>query len=212
MSLGKRRVIKDHTNIVITCQLVLQINGTKYVSRQKMTICKYIFRKVVRSSSGNFFVLSLYCSCLFFFNCCWNWRDRWDWLATLSMLMMKVQSDDSDLQTGVLTVGHHCLLLFISQPDKCMGICYRSFRKLFVRTRSTLIVSNLNAMKKTEWLTDFNHDEKALLASWLSILDLRRNCYSSDSSVFRSWSLLLCYSESESSTSICLENHLDMYW
>ena len=144
--------------------------------------------------------------------CCWNWRDRWDWLATLSMLMMKVQSDDSDLQTGVLTVGHHCLLLFISQPDKCMGICYWSFRKLFVRTRSTLIVSNLNAMKKTEWLTDFNHDEKALLASWLSILDLRRNCYSSDSSVFRSWSLLLCYSESESSTSICLENHLDMYW
>ena len=144
--------------------------------------------------------------------CCWNWRDRWDWLATLSMLMMKVQSDDSDLQTGVLTVGHHCLLLFISQPDKCMGICYWSFRKLYVRTRSTLIVSNLNAMKKTEWLTDFNHDEKALLASWLSILDLRRNCYSSDSSVFRSWSLLLCYSESESSTSICLENHLDMYW
>ena len=144
--------------------------------------------------------------------CCWNWRDRWDWLATLSMLMMKVQSDDSDLQTGVLTVGHHCLLLFISQPDKCMGICYWSFRKLFVRTRSTLIVSNLNAMKKTEWLTDFNHDEKALLAFWLSILDLRRNCYSSDSSVFRSWSLLLCYSESESSTSICLENHLDMYW
>ena len=144
--------------------------------------------------------------------CCWNWRDEWDWLATLSMLMMKVQSDDSDLQTGVLTVGHHCLLLFISQPDKCMGICYWSFRKLFVRTRSTLIVSNLNAMKKTEWLTDFNHDEKALLASWLSILDLRRNCYSSDSSVFRSWSLLLCYSESESSTSICLENHLDMYW
>ena len=144
--------------------------------------------------------------------CCWNWRDRWDWLATLSMLMMKVQSDDSDLQTGVLTVGHHCLLLFISQPDKCMGICYWSFRKLFVRTRSTLIVSNLNAMKKTEWLTDFNHDEKVLLASWLSILDLRRNCYSSDSSVFRSWSLLLCYSESESSTSICLENHLDMYW
>ena len=144
--------------------------------------------------------------------CCWNWRDRWDWLATLSMLMMKVQSDDSNLQTGVLTVGHHCLLLFISQPDKCMGICYWSFRKLFVRTRSTLIVSNLNAMKKTEWLTDFNHDEKVLLASWLSILDLRRNCYSSDSSVFRSWSLLLCYSESESSTSICLENHLDMYW
>ena len=138
--------------------------------------------------------------------------DEIDWLATLSMLMMKVQSDDSDLQTGVLTVGHHCLLLFISQPDKCMGICYWSFRKLFVRTRSTLIVSNLNAMKKTEWLTDFNHDEKALLASWLSILDLRRNCYSSDSSVFRSWSLLLCYSESESSTSICLENHLDMYW
>ncbi len=144
--------------------------------------------------------------------CCWNWRDRWDWLVILSMLMMKVQSDDSDLQTGVLTVGHHCLLLFISQPDKCMGICYWSFRKLFVRTRSTLIVSNLNAMKKTEWLTDFNHDEKALLASWLLILDLRRNCYSSDSSVFRSWSLLLCYSESESSTSICLENHLDMYW
>ena len=106
--------------------------------------------------------------------CCWNWRDRWDWLATLSMLMMKVQSDDSDLQTGVLTVGHHCLLLFISQPDKCMGICYWSFRKLFVRTRSTLIVSNLNAMKKTEWLTDFNHDEKDLswpLDSRLLILD-----------------------------------------
>lgn len=144
------------------------------------------------------------------FQCLW-WKFR-----------VKIATRRLEFQPSV-TVTTACLLPS-SQPvpstlsfgwaddDKCMGICYWSFRKLFVRTRSTLIVSNLNAMKKTEWLTDFNHDEKALLASWLSILDLRRNCYSSDSSVFRSWSLLLCYSESESSTSICLENHLDMYW
>ena len=46
LSLGKGRVIKDHTNIVITYQLVLQINGKKYKCRLKMTICKYIFARL----------------------------------------------------------------------------------------------------------------------------------------------------------------------
>ena len=51
LSLGKGRVVEVHTNIVITYQLVLQINGKEYVSRLKMTICKYILRKVMRSST-----------------------------------------------------------------------------------------------------------------------------------------------------------------
>ena len=47
LSLGKATVIKDNNNnIVITYQLVLQINGKKYMRRLKMTICKYIFARL----------------------------------------------------------------------------------------------------------------------------------------------------------------------
>ena len=75
---GKRKGQKDHTNIIITCQLVLQINGTKYVSRLKMTICKYIFARLWEAAVDTSFSSLCTVPCLFLVN---NRRDNNGWTS-----------------------------------------------------------------------------------------------------------------------------------